>query len=119
LIFAVNGYYPISEYRRALNPTGIYLMAGASNEHLLPAFFQALLVGPLISRAGGQRFGFMGIANFNQEDLLALKELLEAGKILPVIDRRYPLSETGQALKYLGEKHARGKVVINVASVGP
>ncbi len=56
----------------------------------------------------------MGIAKFNQKDLVQLKELLEAGKIQPVIERRYPLSETGQAIRYLEEGHARGKLVITV-----
>ena len=56
----------------------------------------------------------MGIAKISQEDLGFLQELLETRKIVPVIDRRYPLSETGKALGYLGEGHARGKVVITV-----
>ena len=58
--------------------------------------------------------GFMGIAKINQKDLVFVKELLEAGKVVPVIDRRYPLCETAEALRYLEEGHARGKVVITV-----
>ncbi len=54
----------------------------------------------------------MGIARLNQADLLVLKELLQSGKIIPVIEQRYPLSETAEAFKYLGEGHARGKVII-------
>ncbi len=53
-------------------------------------------------------------AKASQKDLVILKELLEAGKIVPVIDKRYPLSEAAEALRYLGEGHARGKVVIIV-----
>ena len=53
-------------------------------------------------------------AKRNQKDLVILKELLEAGKVVPVIDRRYPLSEVAEALRYLGAGHARGKVVITV-----
>ncbi len=114
LIFAVNGYHPILEYRRALSPEGIYVMTGASSAHIFEALFQALLLGPLISRTGGQKMGFMGIAKINQKELVFMKELLEAGKVVPVIDRRFPLSETSEALRYLGEGHARGKVVITV-----
>lgn len=58
--------------------------------------------------------GFMGIAKMNQKDLVFVKELLEAGKVVPVIERRYPLRETAEALRYLEEGHARGKVVITV-----
>lgn len=54
------------------------------------------------------------LANSNQKDLVFLKELLEAGKVVPVIDRRYPLSEVPEALRYLVEEHARGKVVITM-----
>jgi len=114
MIFAVNGYHPIFEYRRALSPQGIYVMTGASSAHIFEALFQALLVGPLISRTGGQKMGFMGIAKINQKELVFMKELLEAGKVVPVIDRRYPLSETPKALRYLGEGHARAKVVITL-----
>ena len=59
--------------------------------------------------------GFMGIAKINQKDLVYVKELLEAGKVVPVIDRRYPLGETAEALRYLEKGHAQGKVVITVA----
>jgi NADPH:quinone reductase-like Zn-dependent oxidoreductase len=110
LIFAVNGYHPLSAYRRALTPQGIYLAAGGSLSQVL----QALLLGRLNSRSGGQKMGFMGIANINPKDLEFLKGLLESGKVVSMIDRRYPLSETAEALRYLGEKHARGKVVITM-----
>jgi NADPH:quinone reductase-like Zn-dependent oxidoreductase len=108
LILAVNGYHSIFDYRRALAPTGMYVAAGGSMAQL----FQSLAVGPLISRGGGQKLGFMGIAKINRKDLDFLKDLLASGKIVPVIDRRYPLGETPQALRYLEEKHTRGKVVI-------
>jgi NADPH:quinone reductase-like Zn-dependent oxidoreductase len=110
LIFAINGYHPISAYRRALTPQGIYLAAGGS----LTQVFQSLLLGPLFSKTGGQKMGFMGIEKTNQKDLVLIKELLEAGKVVPVIDRRFPLSETGEALRYLGEGHAKGKIVISL-----
>ncbi len=86
----------------------------ASKAHLYQALLQALLLGPLISRAGRQKMGFMGIAKINQKDLVYVKELIEAGKVVPVIETRYPLRETAEALRYLEEGHARGKVVITV-----
>jgi NADPH:quinone reductase-like Zn-dependent oxidoreductase len=114
LILAVNGYHSILEYRRALKPKGIYVMAGGSKTHIFRALFQAMVLGPLISRNGEQKMGFMGIAKINQKDLAFIKELFEAGKVLSAIDKRYPLCETAEALRYLEEGHARGKVVIMV-----
>ena len=110
IIYAVNGYHPILAYRRALNPNGICVVAGGSFSQII----QALLLGPLISKFGGKKIGFQGVATTPNEDLLVIKELLEAGKIVPLIDKGYPLSETAEAIKYLIEEHARGKVVINV-----
>lgn len=75
---------------------------------------QALLLGPLLSRIGSKKIGFMGIATTSKEDLLVLKELLESGKVVPVIDKSYPLSETAAAIRYLIEEHGQGKVVIAV-----
>jgi NADPH:quinone reductase-like Zn-dependent oxidoreductase len=114
LILAVNGYHSISDYRRALSPEGIYVMVGASKTHILQALFQAVLLGPLLSRADGQKMGFMGIAKINQKELGDITELFDAGKVVAVIDRRYPLGETAEALRYLEEGHACGKVVITV-----
>ncbi len=88
-------------------------MVGGSKAHLYQALLQALLLGPVISRTGGQKMGFM-LAKPNQKDLAFIKELLEAGKVVPVIDQLYPLSETAEALRYLEEGHARGKVVITM-----
>ncbi len=115
LILQVNGYHPILDYRRALTPTGVFMMAGSSRDHLFQGLFQGMLLGPLISRNAKQKMGFMGIAKINQEDLVILKQLLETRKIVPVIDRRYPLKETAEALRYIGEGHAKGKVVITIA----
>lgn len=110
LILAVNGNHPILDYRRALNPNGTCIVAGGS----LAQVFQAILLGPLVSRVGTRKISFMGIATTPKKDLLVIKELLEAGKIAPVIDKSYPLSEVPQALRYLAEEHARGKVVITI-----
>jgi NADPH:quinone reductase-like Zn-dependent oxidoreductase len=114
LVLQVNGYRSIFDYRRSLNPEGIYVLVGMSKSHIFQALFQAMLLGPIISRGGGQKLGNMWIAKINQEDLLVLKELLESRKIIPVIDRSYPLRETAEAFKYLGDGHARGKVVIRL-----
>jgi len=109
LIFAANGYQPLSAYKRTLTPQGIYVMAGGKPGQI----FQAMLLGSWMSEKGGKKLGGF-TARANQEDLVTLTGLLEAGKIAPVIDRRYPLSETAEALRYLGAGHARGKVVITV-----
>ena len=86
----------------------MYVLIGGSVARL----FQVLLLGPWISMTG-KKMGFM-LARMNKKDLLFLKELLETGKVVPVIDRRYPLSEVAEALRYLEEGHARGKVIITV-----
>jgi NADPH:quinone reductase-like Zn-dependent oxidoreductase len=75
--------------------------------------FQAMLLGPWISMTGSRKMGALS-AKANPKDLAFVKELLEAGKVKPVIDRRYPLSEVPEALRYLGEGHARGKIVITM-----
>jgi NADPH:quinone reductase-like Zn-dependent oxidoreductase len=72
-----------------------------------------MLLGPLLSVAGGKKMGSM-LAISNKEDLTFIKELLEAGKVVPVIDRCYPLSKVSEALRYLEEGHSGGKVVINI-----
>jgi NADPH:quinone reductase-like Zn-dependent oxidoreductase len=109
LIIAANGYHPIRHYRRALKPNGIYVVLGGFMAQIL----QGLLLGPLLSWLGNKKMQIM-MTHPNQKDLLFLKELLEAGKVVPVIDRCYPLDEVAEAIKYLVEGHARGKVVITV-----
>jgi NADPH:quinone reductase-like Zn-dependent oxidoreductase len=109
LILAVNGYHPISDYKRALGPEGIYVCTGGS----LAQIFQSILMGPFMSMTGRKKMGNW-YKKPNKEDLVFIGELLEAGKVAPVIDRRYTLSEVPEALRYLGEEHARGKVVITM-----
>ena len=109
LILAANGYHSISDYQRALNPKGTYVTTGGS----MAQVSQAMLQGPWISMTGSQKMGNM-LARPNQKDLVFLKELLAAGNIVPVIDRHYPLRAVPEALWYLEEGHARGKVVITV-----
>jgi len=110
LILAVNGYHPLFAYQRALSPQGIYVCAGGA----LTQFLQAMLLGALMSKNGGKKMGNMGIAKVKQEDLVFLARLLEEGKIAPVIDRSYPLSEIVEAFRYVEDTHAQGKVVITV-----
>ena len=112
LILATNGDRSISDYRRALSPKGIYVQTGGSMRQMS----QAMIQGPWISKTGSQKMGNMGVAKPNQNDLVILKELLEAGKVKSVIDRTYPLSEVADAIRYLEEGHARGKVVITVGA---
>ena len=80
----------------------------------LAAILQAFLLGPLISMTGNKKMGIVMLKPNNKEDLAILEELFEAGKVVPIIDRRYPLSETAEALQYLEEGHARGKIVITM-----
>ena len=110
LILATNGDRSISDYRRALSPRGIYVQTGGS----MAQMSQAMLQGPWISMTGSQKMGNL-LARPNKQDLAFIKELLEAGKVKPVIDRCYPLGEVADAMRYLEEGHAQGKVVITVA----
>ena len=106
LILAANGHHSIFDYRRMLSQDGTYVAVGG-----LGPILQALLLGRLLSMIGRKKMTFF-IAKINQKDLLFLKDLLETGKVAPVIDRRYPLSDAAEALRYLAEGHAQGKVVL-------
>src|SRR5713101_4523667 len=97
--------------RIGMNPNGTCVIAGFQN---LLRLFEHMVLGPLRSKTGNKKVGRMGTAKMNQKDLVYVKELLEAGKVVPVIDRRYPLRETASAIRYLEEGHARGKVIIMV-----
>jgi NADPH:quinone reductase-like Zn-dependent oxidoreductase len=108
LILAVNGNRSIWDYKRALSADGTYAMTGGSNRQLM----DALLFGPVLSM-GRQKLGNV-LMKPNQADLLFLKELCEAGKVKPIIDRRFPLSEVPAAIRYVEDGRARGKVVITV-----
>lgn len=108
LILGANGNRSISDYRRALTPKGIYVMTGGSS---MSAVFQTMLLGPWISMMGSQKIGSL-MAKANKHDLAYIKGLLEAGKIAPMIDRCYPLSEVPDAIRYLEAGHALGKIVI-------
>lgn len=107
VILDLAAYRSVFESRRSLTPNGIYLMAGGSWTALL----QAALLGPFLSKTGKGRVKLLAAAS-RSEDLVFMTKLFEAGKVVPVIDRCYPLSEAGEALRRLGEKQSKGKVVI-------
>ena len=109
LILAANGFHPIFDYKRALRPKGVYVMSGGSGTQM----FQAMLLGPFISMTGSILMRSVS-SKPNKKDLVFMKELLEAGKVVPVIDRHYPLSEVAEAIRYLEEGHAKGKVIITM-----
>jgi len=96
-------------YARTLKPNGSYYAVGGS----IATFLQFLLFGPWIRRTSGKKVRLL-VVQRNRKDLEAVTELCETGKIIPAIDRRYPLSEVPQALRYLGDGYAKGKVVITV-----
>lgn len=110
LILDLIAYRSPFDYARALKPQGSYFAVGGNVSTLL----QIVLMGSTIRRRTGRNVRVLAVQR-NQQDLLAITGLCEAGKILPVIDKNYPLSEMPAALRYLGEGHARGKVVIRVA----
>jgi len=108
LIIDVVANRSVLDYKRSLSPDGIYAMIGGKISSVL----QIGLLGPLISGKEGKKIGILGIKT--NKDLTYLNELFESGKIKPIIDKVYPLSETAQAIKYLGEGHVKGKVVITM-----
>jgi NADPH:quinone reductase-like Zn-dependent oxidoreductase len=110
LILDVAAYRSIFAYKRALSPKGICVFVGGS----MAVVFLAVFLGPWISMTGSKKMGILMWKPNKKEDLAFLKELLDAGKVVPVIDRRYPLSEVSEAIRYLKEGHARGKVVITL-----
>ncbi len=106
LILDLAAYRSVFAYARALGPKGRYLMVGGS----VATIFQIVLLGPWMR---SKKIRLLAVQP-NPKDLVFITELCEAGKVVPMIDRRYPLREVASALRYLGEGHARGKVVITV-----
>ena len=107
------GTHSLWAYRRVLNPQGTLVMVGGPNEGrwigALSGALKAMLVAPFVS----QKMGFF-LAQLDHEDLDLLRDLIQSGKITPVVDRHYQLSEAADALRYLEAGHARGKVVITL-----
>lgn len=97
--------------KRALNPNGVCVIVGFTSVSLM---FQYMFLGPLVSMIGNKKIVGLGTAKPNKKDLDFLRELLETGKIKPVIDKRYPLNEVPEAIRYLEKGHTSGKVVINI-----
>jgi NADPH:quinone reductase-like Zn-dependent oxidoreductase len=113
LILDIGGNSSLSRLRRALTSTGTLVLVGGEGGGRwlggLDRQLRALLLSPFVSQKLKTK-----MPSENYEDMLALKELIEAGKVTPVIDRTYPLTEAAQAIRYMEEGHARGKVVITV-----
>jgi NADPH:quinone reductase-like Zn-dependent oxidoreductase len=109
LILDVIADRSVFAYKRALRPNGNYFMVGGS----VATMFQMLLLGPWIRRTTGKKIRLL-LVQTDPKDLVYITELIESGKVVLVIDKRYSLSEAAEALQYLGEGHAKGKVVITV-----
>jgi NADPH:quinone reductase-like Zn-dependent oxidoreductase len=108
------GRRPLSRLRRALTRRGtLVIVGGDGGGPWTGGFFRGVLRAPVLSLFVGQKLGGLN-AKLNQEDLRTLGELVEAGKLTPVVDRTYPLAEAAEALRYLEGGHPRGKVVITV-----
>ena len=108
------GRRPLSELRRALTPKGtLVIVGGDGGGKWTGGFFRGMLRAPVVSLFVGQRL--RGLATkVKREDLVALTELIEAGTVTPVVDRTYPLIEAPDAIRYLAEGHAAGKIVVTV-----
>lgn len=109
LILAVNGFHPIGHYKRALSANGIYVAAGGQMSQI----FQAMLLGSVVAMGTRKKLTNV-MARVNAPDLAFVAGLIEAGHVKPVIDRTYPLSQVPEALGYIGQKHAKGKVIITI-----
>jgi len=109
LILAINGFHPIEDYIRALKPTGSYVVVGGSMRQLI----QASSFMRRTPRVGSQKICILSLEQ-SQKDLIFIKELLESGKIKPVIDGCYMLSRTPEAFRYFEKEHPKGKVVITM-----
>jgi NADPH:quinone reductase-like Zn-dependent oxidoreductase len=110
LILDMVAYRSIFDYKRALSPKGICVMVGGP----MARVFLKVLLGLFISMIGSKKIGMVMWKPNKREDLVFLEEVFENGKVVPVIDRCYPLSEVPEALRYLEEGHAKGKVVITM-----
>ncbi|MBC8509268.1 MAG: NAD(P)-dependent alcohol dehydrogenase [Anaerolineales bacterium] len=110
LIVDIAANHSLSDLKRVLTPQGICVIVGFST---LMHMLKVTLLGPLISKAGSKKLGML-MPKENKQDLADMKELLESGKVVPVIDRLYSFSEIPEAIRYLEKGHARGKIVITM-----
>src|SRR6266700_2075339 len=113
VIFDLVSNHTFSARRRALNPRGIYIAAGVLARSSMMSLLAGLMTDFVLSRFVSQEFVVLS-AKVNREDVFVLGELMEAGKVIPVIDRCYSLSEASEAIRYLEQGHARGKVIITI-----
>jgi NADPH:quinone reductase-like Zn-dependent oxidoreductase len=109
LILGANSHHSVFDYMRSLTPDGIFVAVGSN----IPKLLQTMALAPLLSRLGNKKIRFF-IAKINATDLVLMKELIETGKVVPTIDRTYPLNEVADAMRYRELGHASGKVVIRV-----
>jgi NADPH:quinone reductase-like Zn-dependent oxidoreductase len=107
------GNHTLSEYRRVLNPNGALVMIGGPSDDPWLGPMTSVIKASFLAPFVRQKLIFM-LAQSNKEDLDVLRDLMQAGKLTPVIDRRYTLAETPQAISYLEQGHAKGKVIITV-----
>lgn len=107
--------HSLSACRRVLNPKGTYIIVGGPSGRWMIGFLARLIKALVLSWFGSQKLVMLPVRR-SQEDLTIMHELMKAGKVTPVIDRRYPLSEVQEAIRYLEQGHARGKIVINVGT---
>ncbi len=112
LILVANGNRSIHEYKRSLKPNAICVLVGGGSGSIV-SLLTGMLLEWWISKTEGKKISSF-LARINQKDLTYVKELFESNEVKPVIDRRYPLSEAAEALRYLGEGHARGKIIITL-----
>jgi NADPH:quinone reductase-like Zn-dependent oxidoreductase len=112
-ILDIGGNSSLSHLRRALTPKGTLVIVGGETDAPWLGGTDRQLRGLLLSPFLGQKLGTF-VSRENHEDMIVLKEFIESGKVTPVIDRTYPLSEAPEAIRYLEQGHARGKVVITV-----
>ena len=110
LILAINGNSRLSDYKRILNPNGIYVMVGGA----LSQIFRSIIFGRFMS-FGSKKMHTLTVKS-NQKDLEFLAKLAGDGKIKPLIESRYSLENTAEAMRYLNEGHAKGKVIINTSN---
>jgi NADPH:quinone reductase-like Zn-dependent oxidoreductase len=113
VFFDCIGQHSLSACRRVLNDKGIYVGAGGPSDRWMIGPIGRLIKSVAMSAFGRQKLGGF-LAKTNKEDLTILRELIQAGKVTPVIDRRYRLNEAPEAIRYLEEGHARGKVAITL-----
>jgi NADPH:quinone reductase-like Zn-dependent oxidoreductase len=111
LILGVNGYHPMKDYKKALSDHGTYIMIGGTGRQIK----EAMLYASFFSEKNGRKLGSLGMAKPNAEDLKFIAGLMEKGKIVPSVDKIYPLKDTAEAFRYMIKEHAMGKVVIEVS----